>query len=135
MNNFTVTINGHQYKNAVFPLKFGAFLDEQLDFATVTLSRVSVKHFKPTTPVFITITSKNTANGETFTQTRNLQFVIAADNARETPVGSGFYRHELSLIEPTKLLEIPMESLCFTNAGARDFATNATAPELVTTTS
>ena len=53
MNNFRVTINGTHYTNAVFPFKYGEFLDEQLDYATLTLSRVSTEIFAPLTPVTV----------------------------------------------------------------------------------
>lgn len=121
MNNFSVSIGGLAYKNAVFPLKYEDLLDEQLNSAVLGLTRVSTPYFKPATPVFITITSKNTANGVEYNQTKTLEYVISNDRSIESPVGSGFYRHEITLIEPTKLLEIPLESLCFRNAGAREF--------------
>ena len=131
MNNFSVTIGGLAYKNAIFPLKYEDLLDEQLNSAVLGLTRVSTQYFKPATPVFITITSNNLANGVEYNQTKTLEYVISNDRSIESPVGSGFYRHEITLIEPTKLLEIPLESLCFRNAGGRTFTVNATAPELI----
>lgn len=118
MNGFSVIINGHNYANAVFPFKYGDFLDEQLDFATLTLSRVSPEVYAPLTPVYITITSDGT-NG---VQSKEKTYLIAEDSAYETPNGSGFYRHELMLIEETKYLEgFMVESLCVTNAGGRNY--------------
>lgn len=120
MNNFRVTINGTHYTNAVFPFKYGEFLDEQLDYATLTLSRVSTEIFAPLTPVTVEIISRGT-NG---TQTKTKNYIIANDDGRETPNGSGFYRHELTLVEETKYLEgFMVESLCVTNAGGRDYKT------------
>ncbi len=117
MNNFKVTINGTHYTNAVFPFKYGEFLDEQLDYATLTLSRVSTEIFAPLTPVTVEIISRGT-NG---TQTKTKNYIIANDDGRETPNGSGFYRHELTLVEETKYLEgFMVESLCVTNAGGRN---------------
>lgn len=117
MNNFKVTINGTHYTNAVFPFKYGEFLDEQLDYAVLTLSRVSTEIFAPLTPVTVEIISRGT-NG---TQTKTKNYLIANDDGRETPNGSGFYRHELTLIEETKYLEgFMVESLCVTNAGGRN---------------
>lgn len=98
MNDFSVIINGHDYANAVFPFKYGDFLDEQLDFATLTLSQVSPEVYAPLTPVYITITS----NGTNGVQSKSKTYLIAEDSAYETPNGSGFYRHELMLIEETK---------------------------------
>lgn len=118
MNNFKVTINGTHYTNAVFPFKYGEFLDEQLDYATLTLSRVSTEIFAPLTPVTVEIISRGT-NG---TQTKTKNYIIANDDGRETPNGSGFYRHELTLVEETKYLEgFMVESLCVTNAGGRNY--------------
>lgn len=118
MNDFSVIINGHNYANAVFPFKYGDFLDEQLDFATLTLSQVSPEVYAPLTPVYITITS----NGTNGVQSKEKKYLIAEDSAYETPNGSGFYRHELMLIVETKYLEgFMVESLCVTNAGGRNY--------------
>lgn len=117
MNKFTVKIGNTDYSNAIFPFKYGDFLDEQLDYATLTLARVKKAFFAPATPVFIEIES--VTNG--VRKFKRLQYAIATDNAVESPVGSGEYRHNLTLIEPTKYLEIPLETLCFTNAGARNY--------------
>ena len=112
MNQLTVTINGTTYENIVIPFKFEELLDEQLDSATLTLSRVNTEVFNPDDPVEVIIN-----DGES-TQTK--YYRIAQDSAYETPNGSGFYRHELLLIENTKDLENYMvESLCVTNAGGR----------------
>lgn len=121
MNYFSVSIDGLAYKNAVFPFKYENLLDEQLNSATLSLTRTQTPYFKPATPVFITIRSVNEANGEVYDQIKTLEYIVSFDRSVESPVGSGFYKHELSLVEPTKLLEIPIESLCFRNAGARNF--------------
>lgn len=127
MNDFSVIINGHNYANAVFPFKYGDFLDEQLDFATLTLSQVSPEVYAPLTPVYITITS----NGTNGVQSKEKTYLIAEDSAYETPNGSGFYRHELMLIEETKYLEgFMVESLCVTNAGGRNYTQKS--PDLIT---
>lgn len=127
MNDFSVIINGHNYANAVFPFKYGDFLDEQLDFATLTLSQVSPEVYAPLTPVYITITS----NGTNGVQSKSKTYLIAEDSAYETPNGSGFYRHELMLIEETKYLEgFMVESLCVTNAGGRNYTQKS--PDLIT---
>ena len=127
MNDFSVVINGHNYANAVFPFKYGDFLDEQLDFATLTLSQVSPEVYAPLTPVYITITS----NGTNGVQSKSKTYLIAEDSAYETPNGSGFYRHELMLIEETKYLEgFMVESLCVTNAGGRNYTQKS--PDLIT---
>lgn len=123
MNYFSVSIDGLAYKNAVFPFKYENLLDEQLNSATLSLTRTQTPYFKPATPVFITIRSVNEANGKVYDQIKTLEYIVSFDRSVESPVGSGFYKHELSLVEPTKLLEIPIESLCFRNEGARNFGT------------
>ena len=111
MNSIQLFIDGKEYKNATFPFKYGNFLDEQLDYATITLTRVKKEYFAPTTPVRVIINQGK--------KTITLDYIVAQDNFRETPVGSGEFRHQLTLIEPTKLLEgITVETLCFTNPGA-----------------
>lgn len=114
MNQLTVTINGTTYENIVIPFKFEEILDEQLDSAMLTLVRVNTEVFNPDDPVEVIIN-----DGES-TQTK--YYRIAQDSAYESPNGSGFYRHELLLIENTKDLENYMvESLCVTNAGGREY--------------
>lgn len=98
-----------QWKNVSIPVKYGKFLDEQLDHATVDLIRVKKKEFKLLSKASITIKD---ASGEEVTE----NYLIANDNSFEAPVGSGIYNHTLTLIELTKYLEcFPLESLCFTN--------------------
>lgn len=121
-----------QWKNVVLPVKFGQFLDEQLDYAVVSLMRVKRRVFKPLTRVKLVIKSKTEYEEEP--QTLETEYFIANDDFTETPVGSGVYNHELSLIELTKLLEcFPVESLCITNPHGNDYTQSASAPELIST--
>jgi hypothetical protein len=120
-----------QWHNVALPVKFGQMLDEQLDYAMVSLIRVKKRYFEPLTRAKLVITS-TTENGGT--QTKETQYFIANDNFTETPVGSGVYNHEIALIELTKFLEcFPVESLCFTNPNGNDFTRSASAPLLTTT--
>ena len=118
------------WNNVAVPVKYGMLLDEQLDFATVSLMRVRKREFKPLTRARLTIESKTESGG---TQggiiNGKLEYFIANDDFYEAPVGSGMYNHELTLIEPTKLLEcFPLETLCFTHPGKHDTSLNAPAP-------
>ena len=116
------------WKNVVIPVKFGQMLDEQLDYAIVSLSRVKRRLFKPLTRCRLVITTTTEYGG---TQTHETEYFVANDNYTESPVGSGIYNHELSLIELTKLLEcFPVETLCFTNPNGNDFTRGASAPVL-----
>ena len=107
------------WRNVVIPVKFGTLLDEQLDYAVVSLARIKRKEFKPMTRATLTVTSNTQYGGE---QTKVIQYLIANDDNFETPIGSGEYNHELTLIELTKFLEcFPLESLCFTNPNGNDY--------------
>ena len=118
------------WNNVVIPVKFGQFLDEQLDYAIVSLSRVKRRLFKPLTRCRLVITTTTEYGG---TQTHETEYFVANDNYTESPVGSGIYNHELSLIELTKLLEcFPVETLCFTNPNGNDVTRGASAPVLET---
>jgi hypothetical protein len=120
------------WKNVAVPVKYGTLLDEQLDFATVTLLRIKKREFKPLTRARITITS-NTPDGGT--QSGVINYFVANDDFHEAPVGSGAYNHELTLIELTKFLEcFPLETLCFTNPRAGNYLEGANAPVLNETT-
>ena len=116
-------------KHVVLPVKYAKLLDEQLDFATVTLSRVKRQEFKPLTKVILGLES----NTKDKWQNETTYYFIANDDFFETPVGSGYYQHELTLIELTKFLEcFPLETLCFTNPSGGFSTTSGIAPILET---
>ncbi len=118
------------WRNVAIPVKFGKLLDEQLDYAVVTLARVKRKEFKPLTKARLTVTSETEHGG---VQPDTMVYFIANDDAFETPIGSGAYNHELTLIELTKLLEcFQLESLCFTNPNGNDYTRAGTLPDLET---
>ena len=123
MNTYKIFIDNQEYTNATIPFSYGEFLDKELDHATIELTRIPKEHFNPTTPVRIEITSKSVGkDGTEYTQEKTLDYIISKDIYQEKPVGSGLYKHNLTLIEPTKLLEgIPVETLCFTNPGNPTF--------------
>lgn len=116
-------INGKCYTSRlVFPIKGANLLDEQLDEAYISLKFTKrKKQFLPLTPVSIIFKNTiwyNCQRSDKWEQEPLLEkrFVVAADNAVESPVGSGLYNHELYLIEETKILEMYVtDSLTFTN--------------------
>ena len=115
-----------EWKNVAIPVKYGLLLDEQLDFATISLVRIKKKEFKPLTRARLTITS---STAYTEPQSSVIEYFIANDEFYEAPVGSGAYNHELTLIELTKLLEcFPLETLCFTNPNGNNYTRGATHP-------
>lgn len=97
--------------NLILPIKWNALLDERLDEGRVSLRNTSVSLFGIGAPVVITV------------ENETIDFIISADESSEISVGSGKYNHELSLIEPTKILEgIIVENLTFTNALGRTYS-------------
>lgn len=114
-----------QYDNVVLPFKYGKLLDEQLDYAVFSVNRTTVQKFPLNTTVSVRILS----NGTEFYLCEN--WLIVSDESVESPVGSGFYNHEIMIVEPTKLAEgVPVESLCFTNPTGNDYTRNAVAPDI-----
>ena len=112
------------YKNAALPFKFELLLDEQLDNATVMLTRVKKQYFSPLTKARVTIETDGIAK-------KTLHYLVSNDEFAEAPVGSGRYNHTLMLIELTKYLEsFQLETLCFTNPAGRDYSKSAPPPLL-----
>ena len=96
----------------VFPFSVGELLDERLDEAYITLYDSPVEHYPRLTEIRATINDGTNEKQE--------YFIIASDTSLELPAGSGIYKHDLYLIERTKLLEgIFCSSITFTNVGER----------------
>lgn len=128
-NSAAVYINGINYTHyVVMPLKWGNFLDEQLDETIITLRRSKKKVFPPLTPVEVRLTNElYWGNVTDKTNTEVKQFVVANDSVTEVPNGKGLFDHELSLIELTKVLEcIVVDTCTFTNDLGRNYTKNAT---------
>lgn len=100
----------------VFPFSIGELLDERLDEAYVAVYGCDENSFKPLTEVKITVNDgKNT----------DYFFIVASDHSTEFPVGSAKYKHELYLIERTKLLEGTIcPTLTFTNSFGNTYTDN-----------
>lgn len=106
---FQILIDGKDTR-AALPVKWNALLDERLDEGRLSLRHEQTKLYRIGAPVSIKV--NNTQK----------DFIVSADESTEIPVGSGYYNHELSLIEPTKLLEgIVVESITFTNNLGRTY--------------
>ncbi len=106
-----IEINGQNGRLA-FPLTYGNMLDERLDELRLVIIGSPQKSFKPTTPFVVFMGSLLGDDVNAVYRT----FTLGIDNAVETPIGSGLYRHEITLLEPTKLLEgIPCQTITFTN--------------------
>ena len=124
------------WNNVAIPIKYGQLLDEQLDYAQISLVRIRKARFAPLTKARIVIASFTSDGGaQGGAQDGKLEYFVADDTSEETPVGSGIYNHTLTLVEYTKFLEcFPLESLCFTNAQGGNFdrySFNQVAPELI----
>lgn len=112
---FTVSINGKLYPKAVFPLKTADLLDEQLDEAYLTMVLCKEEHFDMLSRVQINARTKN-AYGQ-ITSEKSFNYVIANDRSVLTIKDKKLYKHEIYLIEETKLLEgLVGDSIVFTNA-------------------
>ena len=130
-NYATIWINGINLTHyAVMPLKWGNFLDERLDEMYISLRRCPIENFKPLTPVEIQFVSTlyfGPVTNTVDTENQTKRYIIADDqNATENPVGSGFYDHDLYIIELTKLLEcIAVDTNTITNDLGRNYTNNA----------
>lgn len=100
-----VMINGKDASpKTALPIKWNELLDERLDEGRLSIRYARTRMFPIGSPVTITVDDVERS------------FIVSADEATEIPVGSNHYNHELSIIEPTKLLEgILVENLTFTN--------------------
>ncbi len=114
---------GNTWKNvtAVFPFTTGDLLDERLDEAKVVFFN-RVKAHKHLTEFRATFLKDGQADKDA--DGKNVEyFILANDNSAEYPAGSGKYRHEVYLIERTKLLEgVLCPSLTFTNSLPRGYS-------------
>ncbi len=121
-----IKISGVNYDdNAVAPFKWSKLLDERLDEARLSLKSVEKDIFTPLSTVEITVALNDKPP-------RSLDYAIATDQASEVPPGSGQYDHELTLIEPTKIMErVSCETLSFQNSLGRTYTANAVEAEPV----
>lgn len=98
----------------VFPFSIGELLDERLDEAYLTIYDSPDEHIPRLTEIRATIQNGN--------KTKQEFFIVASDTSVELPAGSGKYKHDIYLIERTKLLEgIFCSSLTFTNYRKIDY--------------
>ena len=109
------TIKDEKYEKIdgtpVFPLGIGELLDERLNEAYITLVNSTTPVFRPCTEVMVEVLNNNIP-------TQHYYFIVARDDASEMPIGSGIYKHDLYLIERTKLLEgVLGQTVTFTNTG------------------
>lgn len=95
----------------VFPLGIGELLDERLNEAYITIVNSKTPVFRPCTEIMVMVKDGEAINGRYY-------FIVARDDAAEMPIGSGLYKHDLYLIERTKLLEgVLGQTVTFTNTG------------------
>lgn len=109
--NVKVEVNGVMTdftSHVPFPIKWSDLLDEQLDEAYLSIMNTQVENFPPFAKV--TITRWNTADADDSgvvpdSKKVTTTYFVATDKADEKPVGSGFFNHDLYIIEETKWLE------------------------------
>lgn len=127
-NTFSVTVGGISYtSHAVFPPKLANLLDERLDEGYISLRHIRQRHIAPATRVDLTIHNKVAQRSNTlYSKDKTFHFIVANDNAVESPVGSNLWNHDIYVIELTKYLEmIVVESLCFTNSLGKNYLSGA----------
>ena len=109
---FYIKKNGSFVKldgNAVFPFRWGELLDERLDEAYLNTRRSVTESYTPTT-VIKAVLSDGTNEREEY-------FALARDGSVRFPNWAQTFKHEMYLIELTKLWEgILCPSMTFTNA-------------------
>lgn len=123
-NTFSVKVGGISYtSHAVFPPKLANLLDERLDEGYISLRHIRQRHIAPATRVDLTIHNKVVQRSNTlYSKDKTLHYIVANDNAVESPVGSKLWNHDIYVIELTKWLEmIVVESLCFTNSLGKNY--------------
>lgn len=111
-----IVIDGENYtKYFTFPFTVQNTLDESLDSAMIQLSNMKRKEpFKPFTDAEL----GTDADGR-------IDMLVANDEVTEV-FGRGLYNHQITLIEPTKLLErYVMSAKAFTNHTVRNYANGA----------
>lgn len=115
-NRYLISIGGVDYTKYVpMPVKWSSLLDERLDEGRISMRHVPVALFPPMTPVVIRL-SDTTESAEKLEYKHQRVFLISVDDSTEAPVGSGYYSHEISLVEETKELEgIIIEPITYTN--------------------
>ena len=123
-NTLKLNIDNVDYsKKLVLPIDIGQFLDERLDEINLSLRCTKKDYFMPGTIAILTL--KNNlyfGNYKELLEEKTLRFIIANDKAVEMPNGSGFYNHELYLIEETKYLEcFVCDTLTFTNVKGSNY--------------
>lgn len=128
-NKVNVFIDGINRTHwVVMPIKWGNFLDEQLDECYLSLRMIPVREFKPMTPVEIDFTNELywydvTERKQKITK----KYIVANDSGViECPVGKNAWNHDLYLIEITKVAEcIVVDTLTYTNDLGRNYTVNA----------
>lgn len=128
-NSAAIYIDGiNRTSHTVMPLKWGNFLDERLDEASIKVANIKRSMpFAPLTPVEIRLKNRLYFKNKTVnTQEETKQYIVADDNVTESLLGKGYYSHELCLIEVTKYAEcIVVDTLTYTNDLGRNYTEDA----------
>ncbi len=135
-NKVRLKIDGINYsKYLIVPTKYCNLLDERLDEAYISLRFIPKKTFNRLAKIELTITNTVYFGNYNDTQTKTMRFLLANDSeGTESPNGSGFYNHDLYIIEETKYLEmIIVDSLTFTNVLGKNYLNSAAAYTLTGT--
>lgn len=128
-NKVNVFIDGINRTHwVVMPVKWGNFLDEQLDECYLSLRMFPEKVFKPMTPVEIDFTNELYWDKVIERKEKTVKkYIIANDSGVvECPVGKNLWNHDLYLIEITKVAEcVVVDKLTYTNDLGRNYLKDA----------
>ena len=133
-NKAAVYINGINLTHyTVMPLKWGNFLDEQLDEMYLSLRHCPIRVFKPLSPVEIHLSNRLYFGQNTLKNKQIIKrYIVANDsNAEESPAGKKRWNHDLYLIELTKIAEcFVVDTITFTNNLGRNYTANSSPASL-----
>lgn len=128
-NKAAIYINGINLTHyTVMPLKWGNFLDEQLDEMYLSLRHCPIRVFKPLSPVEIHLSNRLYFGQNTLKNKQVIKrYIVANDsNAEESPAGKNRWNHDLYLIELTKIAEcFVVDTITFTNDLGRNYLSAA----------
>ena len=126
-NNVAVYINGINYSaKLVYPVKWSGLLDESLDEAVIALRHVKKEVFPVGVPVEVHVRNAVRLRTTSSVENLTLYYLLAGDSSEENPAGSGFYDHDITLVEVTKYSELVIcDTQTITNVIGRVYTDNA----------
>lgn len=121
------TQNWVELSGSLMPFGAANYLDERIDEAYITIRGSEIAFFKPTTEIVVSIFYFYEDDSGDSGRAPDLCYVVASDDAQDCPINYGrneqLYRHELCLVEITKLLEgCEAEASMYTNTSGTAYS-------------